>query len=328
MTAVMPAGVETARDLVGPAIATAVDRLSPEVRMVAAYHLGLTDADGRPETRTAGKALRPALAVLSARAAGAAPERGVPAAAAVEFVHNFSLLHDDIMDGDAERRHRPTAWTVFGVGAAILADIRSGELPFQMACTLARVLAAFSVAFSLGVVAGYAMGRWKVVDRYADPWLIVLLNLPALVVIIFAYVWIGLNETAAIVAVALNKLPNVIVVTREGVRSLDASLDDMSRAFRMKWLTRIRHVVLPQLAPYLAAVSRSSLSISWKIVLVVELIGRPNGVGFVLGSAFSLFDMTKILSYAISFVALMLAIETLLVQPLERRTNRWRRRPA
>jgi NitT/TauT family transport system permease protein len=214
------------------------------------------------------------------------------------------------------------------VGAAILADIRSGELPFQMACTLARVLAAFSVAFSLGVVAGYAMGRWKVVDRYADPWLIVLLNLPALVVIIFAYVWIGLNETAAIVAVALNKLPNVIVVTREGVRSLDAGLDDMSRAFRMKWLTRIRHVVLPQLAPYLAAVSRSSLSISWKIVLVVELIGRPNGVGFVLGSAFSLFDMTKILSYAISFVALMLAIETLLVQPLERRTNRWRRRPA
>ena len=214
------------------------------------------------------------------------------------------------------------------VGAAILADIRSGELPFQMACTLARVLAAFSVAFSLGVVAGYAMGRWKVVDRYADSWLIVLLNLPALVVIIFAYVWIGLNETAAIVAVALNKLPNVIVVTREGVRSLDAGLDDMSRAFRMKWLTRIRHVVLPQLAPYLAAVSRSSLSISWKIVLVVELIGRPNGVGFVLGSAFSLFDMTKILSYAISFVALMLAIETLLVQPLERRTNRWRRRPA
>jgi NitT/TauT family transport system permease protein len=214
------------------------------------------------------------------------------------------------------------------VGAAILADVRSGELPFQMACTLARVLAAFSVAFSLGVVAGYAMGRWKVVDRYADPWLIVLLNLPALVVIIFAYVWIGLNETAAIVAVALNKLPNVIVVTREGVRSLDAGLDDMSRAFRMKWLTRIRHVVLPQLAPYLAAVSRSSLSISWKIVLVVELIGRPNGVGFVLGSAFSLFDMTKILSYAISFVALMLAIETLLVQPLERRTNRWRRRPA
>jgi geranylgeranyl diphosphate synthase, type I len=122
MTVTMPAGVQTARDLTGPAIAGAVSRLSPAVRAVAAYHLGLADASGAPVTGgSTGKALRPALALLSARAAGAAPERGVVPAAAVELVHNFSLLHDDIMDGDTERRHQPTAWTVYGVGAAILA---------------------------------------------------------------------------------------------------------------------------------------------------------------------------------------------------------------
>jgi geranylgeranyl diphosphate synthase, type I len=142
MTAVIPAGVETARDLVGPALAAAVEGLSPDVRKVAAYHLGLAGpegalpgaADGAPpgggarggrgargRPPGAGKALRPALTLLSARAANAAPERGVPAAVAVELVHNFSLLHDDIMDGDTERRHRPTAWTVYGTGAAILA---------------------------------------------------------------------------------------------------------------------------------------------------------------------------------------------------------------
>src|SRR5450755_1312578 len=121
MTTTMPAGVAAARDLVGPAIAGWLERLSPDVRIVAAYHLGFVDADGVPSgDGQGGKALRPALALLSARAAGAPPERGVAAAAAVEFVHNFSLLHDDIMDGDTERRHRPTAWTVFGVGAAIL----------------------------------------------------------------------------------------------------------------------------------------------------------------------------------------------------------------
>jgi len=122
MTVTMPAGVQSARDLTGPAIAEAVSRLSPAVRTVAAYHLGLADAAGQPIPGGAsGKALRPALALLSARAAGAAPERGVVPAAAVELVHNFSLLHDDIMDGDTERRHQPTAWTVYGVGAAILA---------------------------------------------------------------------------------------------------------------------------------------------------------------------------------------------------------------
>jgi geranylgeranyl diphosphate synthase type I len=121
VTVVMPAGVAVARDLVGPAMESAISRLSPEVRVVAAYHLGLADADGNPRHEGSGKALRPALALLSARAAGAPPERGVAPAVAVELVHNFSLLHDDIMDGDTERRHQPTAWTVFGIGAAILA---------------------------------------------------------------------------------------------------------------------------------------------------------------------------------------------------------------
>jgi len=117
----MPEGVTLARDLVGPAMESAIARLTPDVRAVAAYHLGFADAAGNPTRNGSGKALRPALALLSARAAGASPERGVPAAVAVELVHNFSLLHDDIMDNDTERRHRPTAWTVFGVGAAILA---------------------------------------------------------------------------------------------------------------------------------------------------------------------------------------------------------------
>jgi geranylgeranyl diphosphate synthase, type I len=122
MTMTMPDGVQSARDLVRPVIADAVSRLSPEIRAVASYHLGLAEADGRPSgAGSAGKALRPALALLSARAAGAEAERAVAPAAAVELVHNFSLLHDDIMDGDTERRHRPTAWTVFGVGPAILA---------------------------------------------------------------------------------------------------------------------------------------------------------------------------------------------------------------
>jgi NitT/TauT family transport system permease protein len=222
----------------------------------------------------------------------------------------------------AQSRLLPSPLTV---GQSILADIRSGELPFEMGCTLARVIASFGIASILGGIAGYAMGRWKTVDRYADPWLVVLINLPALVTVIFAYVWIGLNETAAILAVALNKLPNMIVVVREGARALDPELDDMAKAFRLAWPARVRHVIIPQLAPYLAAGSRSGLSIIWKIVLVVELVGRPNGVGFVLGSAFSLFDMTEILSYAICFIVLMLLIENLVVQPLERRASRWRR---
>lgn len=116
----LPASLSTARDLVEPALRRALRDICPSMRRVAAYHHGWVDAEGQPAA-AGGKALRPALALLSARAAGAAPQRGVPAAVAVELVHDFSLLHDDVMDGDTERRHRPTAWTVFGVSSAILA---------------------------------------------------------------------------------------------------------------------------------------------------------------------------------------------------------------
>src|SRR5207247_4013625 len=84
-------------------------------------HLGFADADGAPASGDGGKAVRPALAFLSAEAVGAPAEIGLPGAVAVELVHNFSLLHDDVMDQDRERRHRPTAWALFGVGPAILA---------------------------------------------------------------------------------------------------------------------------------------------------------------------------------------------------------------
>jgi len=99
-----------------------VDSLAdPHMRLISQYQLGWVTADGSPVDGGGGKAIRPALAVLSAEVAGAAPEVAIPAAVAVELVHNFSLLHDDVMDRDVERRHRPTGWVVYGEGQAILA---------------------------------------------------------------------------------------------------------------------------------------------------------------------------------------------------------------
>jgi len=212
--------------------------------------------------------------------------------------------------------------------AAVLAEARSGELFLHLGATLARVALAFVLAMTVGAAIGFLMGRVALADRLGDPWLVVLLNLPALVIIVLAYIWGGLTEIAAIIAVAINKVPNAIVVIREGARALDPALDDVARVFAMPRWRALRHVVIPQLAPYVAAAARSGLSLVWKIVLVVELLGRPNGVGFEIGVAFQLFDVTRILAYALAFVAVILAIEILLVQPFERRASRWRGRPA
>ena len=112
--------LDRSRSQVVPALQAAVQRLDPTSRLHASYHLGWCDADGKPAHAGGGKAVRPALALLSAEAVGASAEVGLPGAVAVELVHNFSLIHDDLLDGDVERRHRRTVWAIWGEATAVL----------------------------------------------------------------------------------------------------------------------------------------------------------------------------------------------------------------
>lgn len=100
-------GVQQARALVSPVLRGWIDRLGGRLSQVCGYQLGMYDLAGRPTGQIDGKLLRPAFALLCSAAAGGQPADVVPAGAAIELLHNASLIHDDIMDGDRERRHRP-----------------------------------------------------------------------------------------------------------------------------------------------------------------------------------------------------------------------------
>ena len=206
----------------------------------------------------------------------------------------------------------------------VLREVENGKLLANLTVTLWRVLSAFVLAIGLGTALGFLMGRFPSVDRWLDPWLVFFLNLPALVLIVLCYLWIGLNEMAAIIAVTLNKVPNVATVIREGARALSKDLDALAQVYRMPLPTRLQHVVLPQLAPFVAASARSGIAIIWKIVLVVEFLGRSSGIGFQIHLYFQLFDVGMVLVYALSFIAVMLTVEWALLQPWERRVRRWR----
>jgi NitT/TauT family transport system permease protein len=211
------------------------------------------------------------------------------------------------------------------VARLFLVELTTGDLLRNVAITLARVAAAALIAFLIGTAIGIFLGRHRDADRFFDSWLIFFLNVPALITIVLCYLWIGLDEAAAITAVALNKIPNVAVTLREGARALDPQYDEMANVFRFDRLKRLRHVLLPQLEPYLAAAARSGLALIWKIVLVVELIGRSSGVGFEIELNFQNFEIGKIFVYALAFMAVIQAIDLLLLQPWERRATRWRR---
>ncbi len=211
------------------------------------------------------------------------------------------------------------------VAAIMWAEAADGTLLHHLVATLVRVALAFGISMAFGVVLGVMLGTMPRLNRWLDPWVVVALNVPALVLIVMCYLWIGLNETAAIVAVSFNKTATVIVTVREGGRALDRPLKEMAQVFSLSRLDRLRHVVIPQLAPYLSAAARNGLAIIWKLVLVVEFLGRPDGIGFQIHLYFQLFEVPFVMAYALSFIIVMLGIEYGIMQRIEDRATRWRR---
>ncbi|MFF3290751.1 family 2 encapsulin nanocompartment cargo protein polyprenyl transferase [Streptomyces sp. NPDC003023] len=124
--------LDRTRSAVDPELRSAVASLPGSMRRVAMYHFGWELADGSPAAGSAGKAVRPALVLAACGSLGGDPRQAVRAAAAVELAHNFTLLHDDVIDEDPTRRHRPTAWSVFGTADAIIAGDAMSALALRL----------------------------------------------------------------------------------------------------------------------------------------------------------------------------------------------------
>lgn len=203
-------------------------------------------------------------------------------------------------------------------------DTVDGKLLVDMGKTLWRAAVSFALAMTIGIALGIAFGRNRIADRLFSTWVIVGLNLPAVVIAIVLYIWLGLTELALILAVIVNKVPLVITTIREGVRSFSAEFDELGRAFRMPFGRRLRLIFVPQLTPYVLAAARTGLALIWKIVLVFEVIGSDGGVGFRINTMFQFFDMKGILAYTTAFILVVLVFEYWIMGPLEHYVLRWR----
>lgn len=203
--------------------------------------------------------------------------------------------------------------------------IRSGPLMKDFGLTMMRALASFVIAMVLGGLIGLGLGRIRWLDRLFAPWVVVGLNIPAIVVAIVCYIWLGLTDFALVLAVVINKTPLVATMMREGVRALSTDYDELAATFRLPRGRYLRLVLIPQLMPYLLAAARAGLSLVWKMVLVFEILGSDGGVGFRVGVYFQFFDMKGILAYATCFVVVIMVLEYGALRPLEERVLKWRR---
>ncbi len=219
----------------------------------------------------------------------------------------------------------PNPW----VSAVTLAgNFAQGDVLPHLAITLARVAGGLAIAMAIGVPVGILMGINARAEKVLDIWVMVGLTVPSLCYAIICFILVGLNEAATMLAIGLTAAPAVAINLWEGVKTIDFKLVEMARIFEARRPTVLARVLLPQVLPFIMASVRMGLGIVWKIAVLVELIGRPNGVGFKLFYWYQLADMAQVLAWTLLFTLIMLAIELGILKQIEQRLFGWRPRVA
>jgi len=204
--------------------------------------------------------------------------------------------------------------------------ITSGSFLAEMGATLRRVGVGFGIAMLISIPLGILMGTVKSLENFFEPPVILGLTMPGLVWAVLAIMFFGLSETSAYAAVAVTILPMLAISLWQGTKSIDKDLIDMSKAFHASPWSKVVDVILPQLISHILAAIRYGLGLAWKVVVVVEMFGFSNGVGYQVVRGFNIFSMKAVLAWAITFLVAMIVIEFGIIGWLEERVTRWRPR--
>lgn len=215
-----------------------------------------------------------------------------------------------------------------GVGE-VVDEIRrivfSGLAIKQIGITFGRILLGFGVAFVVSLVAGIAAARNSFVRKFVNPAIILGLTVPGLVWALLCVIWFGVSLTTPVVAIALGVAPVMVLHVVQGMHDVDAEIVEMAYVFKLSARDKIIHIWIPSLIPHLIGSSRVGLSLAWKVIVLVELFGLSNGVGYQLNSEFSSQNVAGVLAWTIVFWAVMIALEYGVLQTLEGRFTAWRR---
>jgi len=214
--------------------------------------------------------------------------------------------------------------TPLGVVTALGNTLTGGEFYDALAVTCRRIIIAWIISFSVGVVWGLVAARSRITDGLLRPWMLVGLALPSPVAVLFAILLLGLSETSAILGLVLVTAPFVANIMYENAVAVPAKLIEMGRAYRFGWRAELQQILWPFLVPALLASGRLAFQLTWKEVLLMEALVRPDGIGERLSFYYQVLQPDMLVAYTVVFAIGLAAIELAVFRPLSRHYSRWR----
>lgn len=239
-----------------------------------------------------------------------------------------ALIYQLIADAADRSRIYPELHLIArAIGNIVAGEGELGSAYSQIMFTSVRLLAAFAIAFVVGVVVGIAAGRNHIVFNFVENLVWVFMAVPSVVWVFLFAVGLGLSPFVPIGSVAVLLAPQFVVLVAEGAKSIPADLVEMARSYKTTTWQRLTGLFLPFLVPYLIAASRTAFALAVKIMLIAEVVGVPNGIGFEVSYWYGKLFMGPILAWGITMIVMGLLVDVLVFGPIERRVSQWKNKP-
>jgi NitT/TauT family transport system permease protein len=237
----------------------------------------------------------------------------------------FFLLLSATWEAMALWLHSPLVPGCGAILRELVEIVRSGFAFSEIGVTFLRMSLGFLLALLFALPVGILTAVSRTAERFFEPGVILGLTVPGLVWALLCVIWFGVSLASPVVAVALGVLPALVISVHQGVRSLEQERVEMVRVFRLPPSLVLRKVWLPLLYSFIVSGCRIGLSIAWKVIVLVEIFGMSDGVGYQLNSKFSTQDVEGVIAWTLAFWIAMLVIEHGIFRPLEVHANRWKR---
>ncbi|GHB41994.1 ABC transporter permease [Pseudovibrio japonicus] len=190
--------------------------------------------------------------------------------------------------------------------------------------TARRAFAGFLLASTVGIFFGLIAGWSNTLSLLCKPFITVALGVPPIAWIVLALLWFGGGDGTPVFTVFISTIPLIFAGALQGVRMREKELDEMAQSFHVPLLQRFWQVQAPQIVSYLFPAWATALGLSWKVVVMAELLSSTRGIGAGLAEARVNIDTAATMAWIVVIVGLLLVIEGILLNPVKDYVEGWK----
>lgn len=207
---------------------------------------------------------------------------------------------------------------------ALLLELKGEAIWSEIYLTTYRAFSGFVLSLLIGSFFGLSAGLFATASMLSRPIITMLLGMPPIAWIVLAMIWFGMGNATVIFTVFIACFPIVFVGALQGTRTLEGNLKEMADSFQLPWWMKFTDIYFPHIFSYIFPAWIAALGMSWKIVIMAELLASDDGLGAALAVARSQLDTPLALAIVMIMITTLLVLEYLILEPLKREVESWR----